>query len=92
MSHRVLRARKECFENQVPELTTVCSMMEINAGNDYVLKQLLDVAQLRDFGDEAGRVALSALLRSLLPSPQVSQYLVEPIMKVLGERGIVAAP
>lgn len=76
-------ASQENFEMQVPELTSICTMIEINAGADFVLKQLLLVALLRDFSDEAGRTALSALLRSFLPSPQVSQYLVEPIIKVL---------
>ena len=76
---------QEAFETQVPELTAICTMMEMNTGNDFVLKQLLLIASMRDFSDEAGRLALSALLRSLLPSPQISQFLVEPIIRVLAQ-------
>ncbi len=76
---------QEAFETQVPELTAVCKMMEMNTGNDFVLKQLLLIASMRDFSDEVGRMTLSSLLRSLLPSPQISQFLVEPIIKVLSQ-------
>lgn len=76
---------QEAFETQVPELTAVCKMMEMNTGNDFVLKQLLLIASMRDFSDEVGRMTLSSLLRSLLPSPQISQFLVEPIIKVLAQ-------
>lgn len=34
-------ASQEAFEQQVPELTSICDMMRINAGNDFALKQLL---------------------------------------------------
>jgi hypothetical protein len=60
-------------------------MMEMNTGNDFVLKQLLLIASMRDFSDEVGRMTLSSLLRTLLPSPQISQFLVEPIIKVLSQ-------
>jgi condensin complex subunit 3 len=76
---------QEAFETQVPELSAVCKMMEMNTGNDFVLKQLLLIASMRDFSDEVGRMTLSSLLRSLLPSPQISQFLVEPIIKVLSQ-------
>lgn len=78
-------AAQENFDNQVPELTSICTMMELNAGQDFVLKQLLGLAMLRDFSDEAGRVAMSALLRGMLPSPQVSQHLVDHIIRILAQ-------
>jgi hypothetical protein len=76
---------QDAFETQVPELLAICNMMEMNTGNDFVLKQLLLIASMRDFSEEMGRCSLSSLLRSLLPSPQISQFLVEPIIKVLAQ-------
>lgn len=49
------RSGSAVFEDFLPELTTICKML-IESTDDYVTVELLKLAQLHDFKDEAGKV------------------------------------
>lgn len=47
----------------LPELAKFCQLLQKNSEDDFVTIQLLKLGSIYDLSDEAGRRALSALLR-----------------------------
>lgn len=52
------------LDELLPELAKFCRLLEKNIDEEFVMNQLLRLGSIYDYSDEAGRRALSALLRT----------------------------
>lgn len=52
------------LDELLPELAKFCRLLEKNVDEEFVMNQLLRLGSIYDYSDEAGRRALSALLRT----------------------------
>ncbi len=57
------------LDEVLPETAKFCRLLQRNCDNKFATKQLLLLARLYDFSDEAGRRALAGLLRKCLEFP-----------------------
>ena len=66
------------LEARLPDVAEAAELIETHASDEFVCAQLLQLAGLLDYSDEAGRRTLVSLLKEMLCSLGTSDVLVGP--------------